>query len=264
MARTMVSARPRGIVSTSQGVSSVRANLYVSLSSQVALQKRLDTIANNIANVNTGGFRADGVTFAAALSAAGEAPTAYVTQGATYISRVAGPVTQTGNPLDVAVQGTGWLAIQTPGGTAYTRDGRLQMMPNGELQTLNGYPVLDAGGAAMLLQSDGGAPNIAADGMITQNGRQVGAIGLYTIPDEAKLTRFGNSAVVPDVAPTPILDFANNSVAQGFSEGSNVNPVLELTKLIEIQRTFDSVSSGDQTSETNLSDAIKTLGAPSS
>jgi flagellar basal-body rod protein FlgF len=243
----------------------MRTNLYVSLSAQVALEKRLNTVANNIANVNTGGFRADGITFETHLSNAAEAPTAYVTAGTTFISRLKGSVAQTGDPLDVAIQGDGWLAIQTPDGVAYTRDGRMQMTAAGDLQTLNGYPVLDAGGAAMQLQSDAGAPTIAGDGMITQNGRQVGALGLFSIPDDAKLSRFDNSSVVPDKAPSPILDFSTNSIEQGFSEGSNVNPILELTKLIEIQRTFDSVATGNQTSEANLNDAIKTLGAsPSS
>jgi flagellar basal-body rod protein FlgF len=241
----------------------VRSNLYVSLSAQVALQNRVDTISNNVANMNTAGFRADGVTFETALSKAGDTPTAFVATGNTYISRASGSVTRTDNPLDVAVQGEGWLAIKTPGGVAYTRDGRMQMTSAGELQTLNGYPVLDAGGAGMLLQADGGAPSIAADGMITQGGKQVGALGLYTIPDNAKLTRFGNSAVVPDVAPTPILDFSTNSVEQGFSEGSNVNPILEMTRLIAVQRAFDSISSGNNSSETTLQDAIKTLGSSS-
>jgi flagellar basal-body rod protein FlgF len=238
----------------------VRSNLYVSLSAQVALEKRLDTIANNVANMNTGGFRADGVTFETALSKAGDTSTSFVAAGNTFISRAHGAVQQTSNPLDVAIQGEGWLAIKTPGGTAYTRDGRLQMTQTGDLQTLNGYPVLDAGGAAMLLQSDGGPASIAGDGMITQGGRQVGALGLYTIPDSAKLTRFGNSAVIPDQAATPILDFSVNSIEQGFSEGSNVNPILEMTKLIQVQRTFDSIASGNQSSESTLQDAIKSLG----
>jgi flagellar basal-body rod protein FlgF len=242
----------------------MRTNLYVSLSAQVALEKRMDTLANNIANVNTGGFRADGITFETHLSNAAEAPTAFVTAGATYISRLKGSVAQTGDPLDVAIQGDGWLAIQTPDGVAYTRDGRMQMTAAGDLQTLNGYPVLDAGGAAMQLQSDGGPPTIAGDGMITQGGRQIGAIGLFSIPDNAKLSRVDNSAVVPDQPATPILDFSVNSIEQGFAEGSNVNPVLELTKLISIQRAFDSVATTNQTSETNLNDAIKTLGTSSS
>jgi flagellar basal-body rod protein FlgF len=240
---------------------SMRTNLYVGLSAQVALGKRVDTIANNIANMNTGGYRADGVKFETALSNAAEVPTSFVTKGSDYISRVQGSVSRTDNPLDVAIQGEGWLAFKSPGGVAYTRDGRMRMSPDGELQTLSGYPVLDAGGAAMLLRADAGAPSIAADGMVTQGGRQVGALGLYEIPADAQLTRYGNSGVIPDKAPIPILDFTTNAIEQGFSEGSNINPVLEITKLISITRAYDSVKTGITTSETSLDDAIKTLGS---
>ncbi len=191
------------------------------------------------------------------------APAAYVSTGTDYVSRAAGSVTKTDNPLDVAIQGDAFFAVKTPDGTAYTRDGRMQMTPGGELQTMNGYPVLDAGGATMLLNTDAGPPMIAADGMMTQNGQQVGAIGLFSLPADATLTRYDNSAVFTDKAAVPVLDFSGNNVAQGFSEGSNVNPVLEMTKLIEIQRAFDGLASTTQSSEGSLTDAIKTLGSPS-
>ncbi len=239
----------------------MRGNFYVSLSGQVALEKRLDTIAVNIANMNTAGYRASGVTFTSVLSKAGDRPAAFVGTGADYISRAQGGATQTNNPLDLAIQGEAFFAIKTPQGTAYTRDGRFQMTSSGELQTLNGYPVLDAGGAAMLLEPDGGAPMIAADGMMSQQGRQVGAVGLFSIPDDAKLTRVDNSAIVPDKAATAVLDFSRNSVAQGFSEGSNINPVLEISKLIQVQRAFDGLASTTQSTESSLQDAIKTLGS---
>lgn len=241
----------------------MRGNLYVSLSAQVALEKRLDTIASNIANMNTAGYRADGVTFSSVLSKAGERPASFVSTGTTYISRAQGAMTQTSNPLDVAIQGDAWFAIKTPDGTAYTRDGRFQMSASGELQTLNGYPVLDAGGAGMLLEPDGGPPMIAGDGMMSQGGRQVGAVGLFTIPDDAKLTRLDNSSVVPDKPAVAVLDFSRTSVAQGFSEGSNVNPVLEMTKLIQVQRAFDGLAGTSQSNESSLQDAIKTLGSTS-
>jgi flagellar basal-body rod protein FlgF len=241
----------------------MQANLYVSLSSQIALQQRLDTIASNVANMNTAGYRADGVSFEQVLSKAGGTPVAFVSAGTSYISRQNGEVTKTDNPLDVAVQGEGWLAIQTPGGIAYTRDGRLQMTPNGDLQTLNGYKVLDAGGTGLTIDPNGGAPTIASDGMITQGGNQVGALGLFSIDPTAKLSRFGNSSVIPDKPANAILDFGANGVLQGFVEGSNVNPVLEMTKLIMLQRSLDGITSGTQTSENSLQDAIKTLGSSS-
>jgi flagellar basal-body rod protein FlgF len=241
----------------------LRANLYVALSGQVALEKRLDTLATNIANVSTAGYRAQGIAFSSVMSKVQERPASFVSTGAEYISRAQSSTTRTDNPLDVAIQGDGFIAIRTPSGTAYTRDGRMRVTEAGELQTLNGYPVLDAGGASMLLEAGAGAPSIAADGMITQKGNQVGAIGLFTIAKDAKLTRFGNSAVIPDSAATPVLDFSSNGFAQGFSEGSNVNPVLEMTKLIQIQHAYEELANLISSSESSQQDAIKTLGASS-
>lgn len=241
----------------------LRGNLYVSLSGQVALDKRLETVASNIANMNTPGYRAEGVTFNSVLSKTGERPTAFVSTGTGYITRTQGAAEKTGNPLDVAVQGDAWMAIKTPEGTAYTRDGRMQMTPNGDLQTATGYTVLDAGGTGMLLDPAGGTPTISSDGMISQSGRQVGAIGLFSIPDTANLNRFDNSSVVPDQKPTPVLDFSHTSVLQGFSESSNVNPILEMSKLMQIQRAFEQLNNASQASENSLQDAIKTLGSTS-
>lgn len=113
----------------------------------------------------------------------------------------------------------------------------------------------------MLLDPSAGAPTIAQDGMMTQNGRQVGAIGLFSIDPSAKLTRTVNSGVIPDQAATPVLDFTNTGMAQGFVEGSNVNPITELSKLIEIQHSLDSVTQMNQSSDASLQDAIKTLGS---
>ncbi len=238
----------------------MQSGLYVSLSGQVALERRLETIASNVANMNTVGYRADGVSFAAELAKAGDQQVAFASSGQSFISRVAGPLTRTGNPLDLAVQGDGWFAIQTPNGIAYTRDGRMQLTESGALQTVNGYQVLDAGGSPIQIDASAGDPTVAADGMITQDGKQIAAIGLFSIPDDANLTRTVNSGVIPDKPATPILDFTQNGVIQGSVEGSNVNPIREMSKLIEVTRTFDSVSSAMSQSESSLQDAIKTLG----
>jgi flagellar basal-body rod protein FlgF len=125
----------------------MQSGLYVSLSGQVALQRRLETIASNVANMNTVGYRADGVTFATELARAGDSQVAFASAGPDFISRENGPLSKTDNPLDVAVQGDGWFAIQTPNGVAYTRDGRMRISETGALQTVNGFQVLDAGGA---------------------------------------------------------------------------------------------------------------------
>jgi flagellar basal-body rod protein FlgF len=139
----------------------------------------------------------------------------------------------------------------------------MHMEESGALVSVDGYPVLDAGNAGILLDPNAGPPTIAQDGMITQKGRQIGAIGIFTLDDGAKLKRYNNSGVMSDKPATAELDFANNGVAQGFIEGSNVNPVLEMAKLIMVSRAFESISSATEGSETTLKDAIKTLGATS-
>jgi len=235
--------------------------LYVALSAQVALERRLETVANNVANMNTVGYRADGVSFETEVARAGDNRIAYVSSGSTFISRQTGGSVKTGDPFDVAVQGQGWIAINTADGVAYTRDGRMRISETGALQTLNGNAVLDAGGAPIILNPAASAPTISGDGMIAQDGKQVGAIGLYAIDADAKLTRTGNSGVVPDKPATPILDFTQNGFAQGFVEGANVNPIEEMTKLIAVTRAFDGVNSQVSQTEASLQDAIKTLGA---
>lgn len=239
----------------------MQTNLYVALSAQVALNRRLEGIAHNVANANTAGFRADGVKFDALVMRRADADVAYASEGSDYITRTSGPVARTGNPLDLASSGEGWFAMATPNGTAYTRDGRFQMTETGALRTVGGFPVLDAGNTPLLLDPAGGEPQVAHDGMITQGGRQVGAVGLFAIDADAKLSRFENSAVVPHKPATPILDFGRNGVLQGFVENSNVNAVSEMTRLIAVQRAFETISASLDMADSTLQDAIKTLGA---
>ncbi|MBK1869658.1 flagellar basal-body rod protein FlgF [Taklimakanibacter albus] len=241
----------------------MQSGLYVALSAQLALQKRLDTVAGNIANAGTAGFRAEEVKFETLLMQAGSDQIAFTSPGETYLSRQAGELVQTGNPLDTAIKGDGWMAITTPSGTAYTRDGRMRMLESGELQTLGGNPILDVGGAPLLLDPLAGPPRIAADGMISQGNRQMGAIGLFRIPENAKLLRAADSSVIPDKPAEPVLDFVKDGVVQGFVERSNVNPVLEMSRLIQITRAFESVTSVLNESESSLQGAVKALGTGS-
>lgn len=237
--------------------------IYLSLSGQIALNRRLETISVNVANANTAGFRAEDIKFEALLSQNTNEPTAFAATGGSYLSRQSGEIVSTGNPLDVAIKGDAFLAIMTPAGPAYTRDGRFQMRPEGDLQTLNGYPVLDAGGAPIQLDPNAGPPTISTDGTISQNNRLVGALGLFTIDAGARLTRYDNSAVIPDQAAIPALDFTRTSVAQGHIERSNVNPIMEMSRLIMIQRQFEAVTNAIGDTETTMTDAIKALGVPS-
>ncbi len=241
----------------------MQSSFYVSLSSQIALEKRMTAVATNIANAGTIGYRANGVGFESILSKAGSTPTTYVSLASDYVSRAQGEMSKTGNPLDVAVSGNGWLAIQTPGGIAYTRDGRMKVLETGELQTVLGHPVLDAGGSPIVLDPLGGPPTIFPDGMINQGTKQAGALGLYEIDDDAALTRGENSSVIPSKPANPIVDFARNGVIQGSLEGANVNPLLEMTKLIMISHAFDDTSAVNDMMDSSQRNAVRTLGGAS-
>lgn len=240
----------------------MQSALYVGLSAQVALEKRLQTIANNVANVNTSGFRTDVVKFETVLSRAGATPVAFSSPGNNIISREAGNLTETGNPLDVAVVGQGFVAFAGPNGTVYTRDGRLQIAPNGDLQTLTGFPVVDPGGAQITVDPNGGPLSIARSGAITQDGNEVGTLGLFNIPADANLDRYGNSGVIPDRPATAIVDYTRDGFRQSYVEGSGANPMLELTRLISAQRTFEGTNSLVEGTESSLQNAIRTLGEP--
>ncbi|RVC67863.1 flagellar basal-body rod protein FlgF, partial [Mesorhizobium sp. M00.F.Ca.ET.038.03.1.1] len=154
-------------------------SLYVALSSQIALERRLDTIADNVANASTIGFRATGVKFEDVVSGTGPKSVSFASSGNTYLSGAHGALTETGNPFDFAIQGDAWFAIDTPAGTVMTRDGRFSMNENGELMSIEGYPVLDSGGAPIQLDPRNGPPKAGADGSLRQNDQLVGAIGLY-------------------------------------------------------------------------------------
>jgi flagellar basal-body rod protein FlgF len=238
-------------------------SMYVALSAQVALERKLDTIAQNVANLGTVGYRADEIKFDEELSKAASDSTAFVSSGDAYISRRQGELTKTDNALDVAVQGNGWFAMQTPSGVVYTRDGRMRLLESGELTTLNGYAILDVGRAPITLDPTAGPPIIARDGMIMQSGQQLGAIGLFSIDPATKLDRFENSGVVPQGPAAEILDFSTNGVVQGFVEEANVNPIMEISRLIEVSRAFEAMSAAIEKSEATSTNAIRTLGETS-
>jgi flagellar basal-body rod protein FlgF len=239
----------------------VQDGLYVALSSQIALEKRLNTIADNVANASTVGFRATGVKFEDVVSSLDDQALSFVSSGDTYISDTNGPLRETGNPFDFAIKGNAWFGIETPGGTVMTRDGRFTLTENGELVTIEGYPVLDAGGAPMQLDPRNGPPRAGADGSLRQGDNLVGALGLFNFDPGPNFVRFGNSGIVPSGEPEPVVDRLDAGVAQGFLEESNVNPVLEITRLIMVQRAFENGAAMIRDTESSYDEAIKTLGS---
>ncbi|SFB10410.1 flagellar basal-body rod protein FlgF [Rhizobium sp. NFR07] len=245
----------------------MQSGLYVGISSQIALERRLNTIADNMANMNTVGFRATEVKFDEVLSKTSNdinAKVAFVTQGNDYLATRSGELQQTGNPLDFAVKGDAWFAIDTPAGQVLTRDGRFTLDANGMLRSSRGFSVLDAGGAPIQLNREGGPPTVSADGTIRQNDVIVGQLGLYTADISQGFNRYDNEGVIPVDNPQPVVDAFNTSVVQGYVEQSNVNGIREMTQLIQVNRAFEGMSSLMRDSESAMDDAIRVLGGSNS
>jgi flagellar basal-body rod protein FlgF len=238
----------------------MQSSLYVAISAQVALQSRLEAIAQNVANATTSGYRANEMKFNTVLSTMSDTPVSFVSSGNRVIKRSGGEFTKTGNAFDVAVKGEGWLSVSTAAGTVYTRDGRMRMNPGGELVTLRGDPVLDAGGSPIQLDPNGGTPTIFSDGTISQAGRRAGVLGMFALDGAAQLTRV-EGGVLASIPGNPVRETQDNGILQGFVEQSNVNAVTELARLIYVQRAFDGVSTTLQSAEGSMKSAIQTLGA---
>jgi flagellar basal-body rod protein FlgF len=236
-------------------------SLYVALSSQIALERRLTTIADNVANAGTVGFRATQVKFEDVLSGTGPNSVSFVQTGGTFLSEAKGGYRNTANPFDFAIRGDAWFGLETPDGPIMTRDGRFSMLQTGQLVSVEGYPVLDAAGTPLQLNPAAGAPVVSADGFIRQNGEQVGAFGLFSFQPGLNFQRYGNSGVVPNGEPQAVVDRADSGVVQGFVEDSNVNPVLEMTRLIMVQRAFESANAAIKETEATFGSAVKALGS---
>lgn len=226
--------------------------LLVGLSRQVALSRELDVVANNIANINTTGYKADGSLFEEYLASAARAEqtgarVSFVRDRGTWHDMTPGPIEQTGNPLNVAIDGKGFLAVQTARGERYTRNGALQINGTGQLVTSDGNPVLGESGPIVLQPTDHQV-TISRDGTIsvregTANTDSLrGKLRLVAFSDSQNLQKDGSSTFVATdgTAPQPTK---TASILQGSIEKSNVRGVIEMSRMIEITRTYTQVAS---------------------
>ena len=229
-------------------------SLLIGLSRQVALGRELDVVANNIANLNTTGFKADGSIFEEYLSptartgAASNNKVSYVRDLGTWHDLSQGPTKQTGGPLDVAIDGKGFLVVQTPRGERYTRNGALQLGPTGNLMTTDGYPVVgDAG--PINIQANDRDISISANGTIsvrngnTNDDASRGKLKLVVFDDKQTM-QLAKDASATFAAPDGVTPQADKSsrVVQGAIEGSNVRGVVEITRMIDITRSYTQVA----------------------
>lgn len=215
--------------------------LYVGLSGQLALQRQLEVVANNVANMNTVGFRAENSLFAEHLAKAEEGrKIAFVVDRATYTDMRMGGFEKTGNEFDVAIRGDGWLQVDTPQGMRYTRDGRLNLDPDGLLVTLNGEPVLGADGQTIQIPTEATRIDIREDGTILEGEQVYGRIGVVRLENLGGLQREANGLYRTDGEAQPA---EGAQLIQGMIEASNVQPIMAMTEMIALSRAYEHAAS---------------------
>jgi flagellar basal-body rod protein FlgF len=229
--------------------------LLIGLSRQMVLERQMDVVANNVANINTTGYKADRSLFEEYLRSnahednfvQSDRRLSFVQDRATFRDYSQGPTEETKNPLDVAIDGSAFLVVQTPAGERYTRDGNLQINNQGQLVTQSGYPVLGNSGPVVFQPTDKEI-SIASDGNVTvlEGTNRIdsvrGKLRMVSFAQAQKLLKEGSNLYAAGEGNAPQPD-TTSQLRQGFIEKSNVNSVTEMSRMIEITRTYTQISS---------------------
>jgi len=211
---------------------------YTTLTRQSGLLREIQVLAHNIANISTTGFRREGVLFSEYVQQLDrqEEPLSMAAANAhqTYLNQ--GTVAMTGGQLDLAIEGEGFFLIETPDGERLTRAGHFATNAGGEMVTPDGHRLLDLGGAPVFVPAEAGNIAISRDGTVSADGQPLGQIGLMRPEDPSQLRR---ATGVLHEATGPLEPVLEGVMLQGFLEESNVNPISEMARMIEVQRAYE-------------------------
>ena len=216
---------------------------YIALSRARTIARDMTSVANNIANASTNGFRAERTLFQEHLAKTGPVGQreriSFVDDVGLYRDTREGPLEVTNNTLDLAIRGDGYLVVRTPGQDMYTRSGRFQVDANRQIVTADGYPIVGVNDAPITLQAgaDISSIRIQGDGAMTSNVGAVGQIQMVQFADEQIMRKASSGMYATDQAPLPA---SRASILQGSLEGSNVQPVMEMTRMMEMLRDYQS------------------------
>lgn len=232
---------------------------YASITRQSGLLSEMQIVANNIANASTTGYRSEGLVFAEHIKALGtdDASLSMATASVRKTLQAQGALTQTGGDFDLAIEGEGFFLIETPDGERLTRAGAFTPNQDGDLVTMDGYRVLDAGGAPVFVPPGTRALGIAPDGTISADGTAIGQVGLVRPLDAMGMIREGGVMFRADGGHEPALD---TNMMQGFLEESNVNPIEQITRMIEVQRAYELGQSFLDKEDERIRGVLKALG----
>jgi flagellar basal-body rod protein FlgF len=237
-------------------------SLYITLSRQEALRRQMDVVANNIANASTTGFKSQRMLFLEYL----ERPDrqgdrmSFVQDYGLLRNTQVGPLSVTNNPLDVALRGEGYMAAETLSGVRYTRGGSLELNPDRELTERNGLPILDTNNNRIVIPAGAVDIRIQGEGTVTVDGQQIAKIKVVSFADEQKLSELGGGLYGSDQAEIAV---EQPNLTQGAVEGSNVQPVVEVTQMIDVLRSYQSVQRIMDTEHERIRNAIRQLSRAS-
>jgi flagellar basal-body rod protein FlgF len=238
----------------------------IALSRLTAQSRSMDVIASNLANMSTPGYRAERMVFADWLSPQssttiprGDRQLAYTQDRATYREQGEGTLTQTGNPLDLALSGEGFFTVRTASGTRLTRAGRFTLQSTGTITDEAGNALLDVNNRPMVAAAADTKISVTADGAISSQNGPIGKIAIVKPNDANRITAEGGRLFRADVPTTPV---ASPKLVQGAVEDSNVQPVGELVRMMATQRDFQFVTQFIQAEGQRQQDAIDKIATP--
>jgi flagellar basal body rod protein FlgG len=217
----------------------VGSGIYISLSGAVAQQTAMDVTANNVANASTSGFRAERVSFGAVLGRASGADSRFVQVGATRADGTSGNLRETGNPMDLALAGDGFFAVDTPGGPRYTRAGDFRLDAGGRLVNGAGLAARARGGGALVIPPGASDVVIGPDGTVTADGAEVGALELARFAPGVLAREGANLYVAPANALRAAGDLPE--VVAGAVEQANFSVVRGVVDLVKISRAYEAL-----------------------
>jgi len=212
----------------------------IGLSRQMLMKRQLSVIANNIANVSTVGFKSENLLFSEHLTKAGKGEkVSFVRSAGSVRDRSMGKLFDTTNPLDLAIQGRGYFAVETPFGTRYTRNGHFQLNELRQITTSDGNAILSDNERPITLRPGDKEITISRSGEISSESGRIGKIQLHQFANEEALVRMANGLYLSPIPPEPAK---TAEVLQGKLEQSNVEPISEVTKMINLARAYESAS----------------------
>ena len=234
--------------------------LLVALSKADVLSRQMELVANNIANSTTTGFKQQHMLFETQPVTPERGQTlSFVVDRSTYRDMSAGPTVTTGNPFDVALNGPGFLAVKDSSGqTVYSRAGTLKLSADGDVVDTLGNPVLDQGGSTINIPETVSNISIGSDGTISGDQGQLGRLQISEFAAPQMLTPIANGYYKAE--GTTATPAAETTVIQGALENSNVQPVVEMTQMMDITRQYQVVQNIISGEHDRIRNAIKTLG----